>query len=180
MYWFYNIHMYIMAKTCILWKFLIRNAVLDKVAKFKSGHKFSKKDLLCLKNKVSSEVSCGYGLTDTILNCVQSDRQRVPYARWLTKWVLTVKLFEHKSLNYFLFLISSLVNFRLGKACFPKSFIPLYVPRIKLHLNSCQYPLINYLAPMLDNSFLLQLLQWLEICSKMTQDVKKWQIFLKL
>ena len=34
-------------------------------------------------------MSCGYGLTDTILNCVQSDRQRVPYARWLTKCFLT-------------------------------------------------------------------------------------------
>ena len=36
-----------------------------------------------MKSKVQSEVSCGYGLTDIVLNCVQSDRQRVPYARQL-------------------------------------------------------------------------------------------------
>lgn len=63
--------------------FPIRNAILDKTSKFASGQKFSKKDLLSLKKKASSEVTCGFNFTDIILNCVQSDRQRVPYARQL-------------------------------------------------------------------------------------------------
>ena len=56
---------------------------MDKTAQFASGQKFSKKDLLILKRKTDSEVTCGFRLTDIVLNCVQSDRQRVPYAREL-------------------------------------------------------------------------------------------------
>ena len=36
-----------------------------------------------MKRKTDSEVTCGFRLTDIVLNCVQSDRQRVPYAREL-------------------------------------------------------------------------------------------------
>ena len=36
-----------------------------------------------MKRKAQSEVTCGFRFTDIVLNCVQSDRQRVPYAREL-------------------------------------------------------------------------------------------------
>ena len=36
-----------------------------------------------MKRKASSEITCGFHLTDIVLECVQSDRQRVPYARQL-------------------------------------------------------------------------------------------------
>ena len=56
---------------------------MDKKSSFETGISFSKQDFLELKRKMPSELSSGFNLTDMVLNCVQSDRQRVKYARQL-------------------------------------------------------------------------------------------------
>ena len=56
---------------------------MDQTVKLPSGKNFSKRDFVDVKRRASSEISCGFIITDAMLDCVQSDRQRVGQARQL-------------------------------------------------------------------------------------------------
>jgi hypothetical protein len=58
----------------------IRNHMLDKATVFSDGSIATKEDFETLFQMVSSEISCGYKLTDLHLNCQGSDRQNVRLA----------------------------------------------------------------------------------------------------
>lgn len=61
----------------------LRNHIIDDVMKLKNGTVVSKKDLNDLRSKISSEITCGFRLTDLHFDCKGTDRQSVRLARQL-------------------------------------------------------------------------------------------------
>ena len=57
--------------------------MMDDHVIFESGNTVSQKDFISLKQKVMSEVSCGFRITDLHIYCKKSDRMRVNLAREL-------------------------------------------------------------------------------------------------
>ena len=73
----------------------MRNSILDKILTFRNGSSVSKKDFeelqeICMK----SEISVGSYLSDILIHCSKSERQRVKWARLLLSST-TADLFRH-------------------------------------------------------------------------------------